>query len=59
MLSAIDLKSGSVKQVHRIDKLFPSRIKVHNGFLYFLYNDVNNVWGTRRLFQGELPLDKD
>jgi len=54
MLSAIDLKSGSVKQVHRIDKLFPSKIKVHNGYIYFLYNDVNNVWGSRRLFQGEL-----
>ena len=54
MLSAIDLKSGSVREVHKIDKLFPSKVKVKNGYLYFLYNDVNNVWGTRKLFQGEL-----
>ncbi len=53
-LAEINLRNGSVKEVHKIEKLFPSKIRVNNGYLYFLYNDVNNVWGTKRLFQGEL-----
>jgi len=53
-LAEIDLKNGSVKEVHKIEKLFPKKIKINNGYLYFLYHNVNNVWGTRMLFQGEL-----
>jgi len=53
-LTEINLQNGSVKEIHKIEKLFPSKIRVNNGYLYFLFNDVNNVWGTRKLFQGEL-----
>ena len=54
-LAEIDLQNGSVKEVHKIEKLFPAKIRINNGYLYFLYHNVNNVWGTKRLFQGELP----
>ena len=57
-LSEIDLTNGTLKEVHTIEKLFPEKIKLHNGYLYFLYRDVNNVWGTKMLFQGELPATK-
>lgn len=54
-LAEINLKDGLLKEVAKIDKLFPQKIKVNNGQLYFLYNDVNNVWGRRQLYKGELP----
>lgn len=54
-LAEINLIDGSVKEVAKIKKLFPQKIKVNNGHLYFLYNNVNNVWGRKQLFKGELP----
>ena len=53
-LDEINLLDGSVEEVSIIKKLFPQKIKVNNGRLYFLYNDVNNVWGRKQLFKGEL-----
>jgi hypothetical protein len=54
-LAEINLRSGLVKEVAKIEKLFPQKIKVNNGQLYFLYKDVNNIWDKRKLYQGELP----
>ncbi|MDP2721383.1 MAG: carboxypeptidase-like regulatory domain-containing protein [Bacteroidales bacterium] len=53
-LNEINLFDGSVKEVAKIKKVFPQKIKVNNDKLYFLYNDVNNVWGRKQLFKGEL-----
>jgi hypothetical protein len=54
-LAEINLRDGLVKEVAKIKKLFPQKIKVNNGQLYFLYKDVNNIWDKRKLYQGELP----
>ncbi len=53
-LQEINLHDGSTEGVTRIDKLFPEKLIVNNGYIYFLYNDLGNVWQKRRLFQGEL-----
>ncbi len=53
-LSEINLQDGSVKEVTKIKKLFPQKIKINNGHLYFLYKDMNNDWGIKKLYQGEL-----
>lgn len=53
-LVEINLGDGSVNEVAKITKLFPQKIKVNNGHLYFLYNDLTNIWVRRRLFKGEL-----
>lgn len=55
-LSEINLRDGSVKEVSKIKKLFPQRIKINNGYLYFLYKDLNNSWGKRKLYQGDLQV---
>lgn len=54
-LVEINLLDGSVKEVAKIKKLFPHKIKVNNGQLYFLFKDFSNVWGRRQLYKGELP----
>jgi|FLOH01.1.fsa_nt_gi hypothetical protein len=54
LLMEIDLNDGSVSEMTKIDKLFPEKIIVHNGYLYFLYNNLNNIWQKRSLFQGQL-----
>ncbi len=54
VLAEINLHDGTVREITRIDKLFPTKIRVNDGYLYFLYNDLHNAWGTRQLFQGEL-----
>ena len=54
-LAEINLRDGLVEEVAKIEKLFPQKIKVNNGRLYFLYKDVNNIWDKRKLYQGELP----
>jgi hypothetical protein len=40
-LVEINMDDGSVKEVAKIKKLFPQKIKVNNGHLYFLYNDLS------------------
>jgi len=54
-LSEINLLNGSVKEVTKIKKVFPQKININNGQLYFLYKDLNNIWDKRKLYQGELP----
>ena len=54
-LYEIDLKKGDIRRVFTIDKPFPEKIKIHNGFLYFIYNDVTNTWEKKMLFMGILP----
>ena len=54
ILSNIDLKTGITTVVTVIDKPFPSKIKVNNGFLYFLYIDTSNEYGKRELYRGEI-----
>lgn len=54
LLMAINLNDGSVSEITKIDKLFPEKIMVNNGYLYFLYNNKNNIWQKRSLFQGQL-----
>lgn len=51
----INLKTGDTRQVFVIDKSFPEKIKINNGFIYFIYNDFSNIYHSRRLFQGILP----
>ena len=51
----INLKTGAIRPVFLIDKPFPEKIKINNGFIYFIYNDVSNIYHSRRLFQGILP----
>ena len=53
-LAEITLFDGSVKEVTKIEKVFPKKIKVNNGKLYFIYNDLNNPKGRRQLHKGEL-----
>jgi len=53
-LAEINLKNGSVKEVTKIKKLFPQKIKVNNGHLYFLYKNYTGTWDKRKLYQGEL-----
>ncbi len=53
-LSEIDLKTGNLKKTTTIDKLFPTKIKINNGHLYFLYINTSNDWGKRQLFQGKI-----
>lgn len=53
-LAEIDLQDGSVQEVTKIEKLFPQKIRVNNGHLYFLYQDLNNVWGRKKLFKGKM-----
>lgn len=53
-LAEINLKNGLVSKVAKFEKLFPQKIRVNNGRLYFLYVDVNNVWDKRKLYQGDL-----
>ncbi len=54
-LAEIDLKDGLMQEIAKIEKLFPHKINVNNGRLYFLYKDVNNIYDKRKLYQGELP----
>ena len=54
-LTEINLRDGMVKEVTKIKKIFPQKIKVNNGQLYFLYKDLNNIWDKSKLYQGELP----
>lgn len=53
-LAEINLQDGSVKEVAIIKKLFLQKIKVNNGYLYFLYKDMSNDQGKIKLYQGEL-----
>ncbi len=54
LLSQINLKTGTTMPVTTIDKLFPDKIKVNNGFLYFLYIDATNEFGKRELYQSQI-----
>jgi hypothetical protein len=53
-LAEINLADGSTKEVTKIKKLFPQKIKINNGHLYFLYKDLTNSMDKRKLFQGKL-----
>ena len=54
LLSEINLQDGTVHELTKINKLFPQKIKVNNGHLYFLYKDLNKDWSKRKLYQGVL-----
>ena len=54
-LAEINLHNGSIREVTTIKKIFPQRIKVNNGQLYFQYHDLNSIRDKKRLYQGELP----
>ena len=51
----IEIKTGNTKNVITIEKPFPEKVKINNGFIYFLYINFNNDWGHKALYQGELP----
>lgn len=53
-LSEINLKDGSLTEICVIKNLFPQKIRVNNGYLYFLYKDLNNIFGRRKLYQLDL-----
>lgn len=53
-LTEIKLSNGSVREITKIKKIFPQKIKVNNNHLYFLYKDLNSNWNKRKLYQGEL-----
>lgn len=53
-LSEINLKDGSLTEICAIKNLFPQKIRVNNGYLYFLYKDLNNIFGRRKLYQLDL-----
>ncbi len=53
-LFEINLQDGSIKEVTRITKQFPHKLKVNNGHLYFLYKKMNLERGKRRLYQRTL-----
>jgi hypothetical protein len=55
-VSEINLHSGSLKEVCKVEKLFPSKIRINNGYLYFIYNDLNNAYGRKQLHQLKLSI---
>lgn len=53
-INEINLHNGSLKEICKVEKLYPSKIRINNGFLYFLYNDTNNTYARKQLYQLEL-----
>ena len=53
-IAAINLFDGSVKELTVITKLFPQKIKINNGKLYFLYKNMSIERDKRILHFGEL-----
>jgi len=53
-LCEIDLLSGTYNEIESINKPFPKKIAINNGYLYFLYKDQSQSRGKNVLFMKDL-----
>jgi hypothetical protein len=50
----IDLSTGKTTKRAIVPLTFPENLKVNNGYLYFLYREIGNIWAKKELFRIKL-----
>jgi hypothetical protein len=50
----IDLSDGTTRTNLLIPLNFPEKVKVNNGYVYFLYKEAGNIWARKELYRLKL-----
>ena len=47
----IDLQNGATEMKQLIPLAYPEKLKINNGYVYFLYKEIGNVWAKKELYR--------
>ena len=50
-LHEIGLHDGSTVNKQLIPLIYPEKLKINNGYIYFLYKETGNVWAKKELYR--------
>jgi hypothetical protein len=50
-LHEISLQDGTTGNKQLIPLVYPEKLKVNNGYIYFLYKETGNVWAKKELYR--------
>jgi len=50
----IDLQKGTTEIKQVIPLAYPEKLKINNGYVYFLYKETGNVWARKELYRLKL-----
>ena len=50
----IDLQNGTTEMKQLIPLAYPEKLKINNGYVYFLYKETGNVWARKELYRLKL-----
>jgi len=53
-IDEINLQDGTTELKQIIPLTFPEKLKINNGYVYFLYKEMGNVWAKKELYQLKL-----
>jgi len=53
-IAEINLQDGTTKVKQIIPLTFPEKLKINNGYVYFLYKEMGNMWAKKELYQLKL-----
>lgn len=47
----INLQDGTTEVKQLIPLIYPEKLKINNGYIYFLYKEIGNVWSKKELYR--------
>lgn len=50
----INLQDGTTEIKQLIPLTFPEKLKINNGYVYFLYKEIGNIWARKELYRLKL-----